>query len=107
MISNKGNGLDSESGIFKAPVPGFYFITFLGESLSAEKGTTSIYFYKDSNTSSFSFGERNENEKSFATLSGNIQFKLEKYDTVKIKVKAGKLHQGLVYFSGYLIEETI
>merc|ERR1712008_219163 len=85
VISNKGNGLNPGSGIFKAPVPGFYFFTFFGETLRTEKTVTSIYIHH--NSPKFSFGERNGDENSFGTVSGSWQFKLEKYDTVKITVK--------------------
>ena len=102
VISNKGNGLSSESGIFKAPLPGFYFFTFSGETLKSAKHTM-IKVYHNSKT--ISFGDQTD-EDHFGTLSASWQFKLAKHDTVKIKVSAGTFWAENLYFTGYLIEET-
>ena len=57
MISNKGNGLNVESGVFKAPVAGFYFFTFTGETLRAESNVK-VEVYQNSGRIS-SIGEDN------------------------------------------------
>jgi len=104
VISNKANGLNAGSGVFTAPVPGFYFFTFSGETVSAEKHTHINVYHNSVN--SINFGENNDNA-SHGTVSASWQFKLAKDDTVKIKVsEGGKFYARNIYFTGYLIEKT-
>ena len=105
VISNKGNGLSSESGIFKSPIPGFYFFTFAGET-AMEKKVNRIDVYYNS-VRSIDIGETNDNA-TYGTLSASWQFKLVKHDTVKIKVRSGMLYANVFspFFTEYLIEET-
>ena len=42
----------------------------------------------------------------FGTLSGSWQYKLAKYDTIRLKVGAGKFVSTNLYFTGFLIEQT-
>lgn len=108
IITNTGNGLDSNTSVFKAPVSGLYFfsanlMTYGNEDFEAElikNGATIVEGY---------FG--NGNTYSTGSLNGVLQ--MEAGDDVWIQInKSGyndgnvRVHgSGFSWFSGFLITE--
>ena len=108
LIINEGDGMDIESGTFKAPVSGVFYLTFSGLSLN-EDDDTYIQVRKNGNFQ-FEIDESDNgegNEKRWHNISYNWMMKLTKGDTVQLKVTNNGLwssaNEDFVFFTGQLV----
>ena len=109
-LVNQGNGLNVETGVFSAPITGFYKFNFLGATMTTNLKTLVVFYLNDTPVRRFGTTTTNETD---VVLHGSLQTKLDQNDTVRIKIRKGKIYyecddglgDELFTFSGYLVAE--
>ncbi|XP_061126926.1 complement C1q tumor necrosis factor-related protein 3-like [Syngnathus typhle] len=100
VVTNVGNGYDSNTGIFTAPIKGLYFVTFTGASGS--EGGLNAAVMKDG-VNMFAIYD---NQNKFSSATNSMALKLNAGDKLWVTLWANKRifdQSRLSTFSGFLI----
>ena len=103
-IINKGNGYNTSTYVFTAPVAGVYWFSYSAWNSSSGTGRTG--FYKNDTAygrSDYPIGTRHH-ASGYQNDSASSAIELAAYDTVDIRAYSSAVDEfGTNYFSGYLI----
>ena len=110
MVTNIGNGMDPETGVFKAPVTGVYEFSISAES-NIEDPTTSINVFKNDEYE-FRITDLNQsNQKNHVNIAYTWCLELVQDETVKLAMSNSNglfvNYQVFVWFNGYLMSNPV
>lgn len=81
--TNVGGGYNQFSGMFTAPSPGLYVITWT--IYTGDHGQTAFFIYVNHNVFGATFGETDNNQNDFDSDSGSMVVNLNAHDNVYIR----------------------
>ena len=105
MVTNIGNGMDPETGVFQAPMTGVYEFSVSAES-NIDDSITSIDVYKN-NEYEFRITDLNQsNQRNHVNIAYKWRFELVQDETVKLAMSSSNglfvNYQVYVWFNGVL-----
>ena len=113
VISNKGNGLSPESGVFQAPISGTYSFSFTGAFISNKFNTSNALRVRKNgqrdNRLFYNISPDTTEYQSRYTTSVKWFMALKIYDEIQIEIAEGTIQitcDAPASFSGMLMEEN-
>jgi hypothetical protein len=103
VIMNRGSGYDPNTGVFTAPIAGYYFFTYNAHRVYSTAGFT-VAFRKNQNYRGQMDLSRNDSEfNNYQFVSSSIIIDLEVGDTMDVWISTGALHQFTNKFNGFYL----
>ena len=103
VIMNRGSGYDPNTGVFTAPIAGYYFFMYHAHRIYSTAGFT-LAFRKNQNFTGEMDMSRNDSQYSnYQFVSGSIIIDLEVGDTMDVWISTGDLHQFTNKFNGFYL----
>jgi hypothetical protein len=103
VLMNRGSGYDPNTGVFTAPIAGYYFFMYHAHRIYSTAGFT-VAFRKNQIFRNEMDMSRNDSEYSnYQFVSGSIIIDLEVGDTMDIWINTGDLHQFANKFNGFYL----
>lgn len=103
VMMNRGSGYDPNTGVFTAPIAGYYFFIYNAHRIYSTAGFT-VAFRKNQKFRGQMDLTRNDSQYSnYQFVSGSIIIDLEVGDTMDVWIDTGDLHQFANRFNGFYL----
>jgi len=103
MIMNRGSGYDPNTGVFTAPIAGYYFFMYHATRVYSTAGFALVFRKNQNFRGSMDMSRNDSDYNNYQFVSGSIIIDLEVGDTMDVWINNGALYQFHNKFNGFYL----